>query len=335
MMHMPAPRPRSPGRPKELCFGPAKHGPVAVRFGQRPALTGFERELVLRACPRGTRILKARYFQHHAYPCPVRVTVLHPDGLIRDLVLRGIRHRMGRLERETALYPVLARLGLPVPAILAGPARDPSGRGGSRVVLNVLPGETLQHLSMQGPRAIKKARDLLLEAILWLHRITPRVEADRACRVVPRGSLAQHLRTILRRRGRWMDEELYSRAAKQLMPALARIRTPLVFSNGDYQPGNFLAADGKLTGILDFEYAWFEDPLYGFTKYPIYDLAPLNRAGVVEAYLRKRGMTKRDFAPRLALACLATLDREVPVSRGSGRYRGHIIRLLNESLKGL
>jgi hypothetical protein len=299
----------------------------------KPELTAFERALVLSSCPRGTRIAKARYFQHHAYPCPVRVTVLHPDGSSRDLALRGIRHRMGRLERETALYPVLARLGLPVPAILAGPARDSSGHAGARVVLSVLPGETLQHLSARGGRNTAKARELLLEAITWLHRLTPRVEADKACRVVPRGGLATHLGTILKRRGRWMGEELYSRAARKLMPVLERIRTPLVFSNGDYQPGNFLASGGRLSGILDFEYAWFEDPLYGFTKYPIYDLAPLNKAGVVEAYLKRRGMTKKDFAPRLALACLATLDREVPVSRGPRRYRRHILRLLDESLR--
>ena len=297
-------------------------------------LTAFEARLVLSACPRRTRILKARYFPHHSYPCPIRVTVIHPDGAIQYLAVRGIRHRMGRLEREAALYPLLSRLGLPVPKVLAGPAVDPVRPGtGPRLVLSVLPGDNLQRISLMGGRQLAMARDLLLEAIQWLHRLTPRVKSDPAHRVIPHGGLTFHLGSILERKGPWLKESVYQEAARTLMPALEKVKMPLVFSNGDYQPANFLADRGRLSGFVDFEYAWFEDPLYGFTKYPIYDLHPLNGAGVVEAYLKRRGLTKRDFAPRLALACLATLNREIPVGPRKHAWRRHVLGLLRDSLK--
>ena len=299
-----------------------------------PPLTPFEAKLALSVCPTGTRILKARYFPHHSYPCPILVTAIRPDGTLGYLAVRSIRHRMGRLEREAALYPVLARLGLPVPHVLAGPARDPGDRrGGDRLVLSVLPGDNLQRISQKGGRHLKMARDLVIEAIQWLHRLTPRIKADPAHRVIPHGGLTFHLGSILERKGPWLKESVYREAARTLMPALEKVKMPLVFSNGDYQPANFLADRGRLSGFLDFEYAWFEDPLYGFTKYPIYNLHPLNGAGVVEAYLKRHGLTKRDFAPRLALACLATLNREIPVGPRKHAWRKHVLGLLRDSLK--
>jgi hypothetical protein len=218
--------------------------------------------------------------------------------------------------------------------VLAGPARDPAApHTKPRIVLSLIPGTDLQHLSLRGGRSLARARDLLIEAVERMHSLTREVEADPVVRVIPRGGLAYHLRSLLARKGPWLQVPFYAETAARLLPRLERIRTPLVFSNGDYQPANFLAHDGRLSGCLDFEYAWFEDPHYGFCKYPIYDLYPLNGAGLVEAWLRKRRLSKRDFAPRLALACLATLNREITVTAGNHRYRDHVMGLLHENLK--
>lgn len=299
-------------------------------------LTPFEGRLILSLCPAGTRIARAAYFRHHAYPCPIRVAVTLPSGAPWEFVVRSIRQPKGHLEREVALYPLLARLGMPVPTVLAGPVRDPSDPAERpRLVLSLLPGTNLQRLSETGGRHLADARALLIEAVRWLHRMTPAVHASAAVRVVPSGGLVHHLDTIVDQRGPWRDTPVFRSACKLLRPALRRAALPLVFSNGDYQPANFLATDGKLTGFLDFEFAWFEDPLYGFAKYPIYDLAPLNAAGTVEAFLRHSGLTRRDFAPRVALGCLATLNREIPVAGPGDRYRTHVLRLLYEALKVL
>jgi hypothetical protein len=199
--------------------------------------------------------------------------------------------------------------------------------------MSLVPGENLQRMSRRGGRHLVRARELLIEAVERMHSLTREVEADPVVRIIPRGGLAYHLRSILARKGPWLRVPFYADAAAALLPELGRIRTPLVFSNGDYQPANFIADRGRLSGLLDFEYAWFEDPHYGFCKYPIYDLRPLNGAGIVEAWLRKHGLTRRDFAPRLALACLATLSREITVGSGNRRYRDHVVRLLQENLK--
>lgn len=299
-------------------------------------LTPFESRLVLSLCPRGTRIMRARWFRHHAYPCPIRVTVALPSGAPWEFVVRSIRHPKGHLEREVALYPLLARLGLPVPTVLAGPARDPSDPAERpRIVLSLLPGVNLQALSEQGGRQLRRARGLLIDAVRWLHRLTPAVRQDPAAGVVPSGGLRHHLATIVGARGPWREAPVFRDACRRLDPVLGRCAVPLVFSNGDYQPANFLATENGLSGFLDFEVAWFEDPLYGFAKYPIYDLAPLNGAGAVDAFLGATGYTRRDFAPRLALGCLATLNRQIPVVGANARYRDHVLNLLRTSLSTL
>ena len=90
-----------------------------------------------------------------------------------------------------------------------------------------------------------------------------------------------------------------------------------------------------LSGVIDFEAADFQDPLIGFAKYPIYDLRPLNKAGAVDAFLRVRGYSNQDFASRLALGCLITLQKEVSVEGGDEQechYRAHILELLTHAL---
>ncbi len=296
-------------------------------------LTAFESRVVMTCVPAGSRITGAAYFRHHSYPCPIRVTVRVPGGAMRSVVVRSVRHPQGHIEREVGLYPVLARLGLPVPHLLAGPRADRSASPRRpRIVVSLLPGINLQQMGERGGAHRARAARLVVTAVRRLHALTSAIRRDPVERIIPRGGLASHLNTILRKEGPWQGEPSFRDAARRLRPALERIRTPLVFSNGDYQPANFLALGGRLSGFLDFEFAWFEDPLYGFAKYPIYDIAPLNRAGVVKRYLRAAGFTDRDFAPRLALGCLATLSREVGVTGGNERYRRHILRLLEASL---
>ena len=107
-----------------------------------------------------------------------------------------------------------------------------------------------------------------------------------------------------------------------------------MLSNGDYQPGNFLTQDGKITGFLDFESPSFQDPMMGFVKYPIYDLDPLGKTDVVKTFLEKKGFSEDDFNYRLALGCLKILKKEIPVSGGdkeTEEYRDRVLILLKKS----
>ena len=66
-------------------------------------------------------------------------------------------------------------------------------------------------------------------------------------------------------------------------------RIAACFGNGDFNPKNFLAKDKQLSGILDFEFAGFFDPLYQFLlpleKYPL-----LKNRGLEEEYCKQMGL---------------------------------------------
>ena len=278
-------------------------------------------------------IRSARYFPHHSYPCPVEVVAQLRSRTRIAVVLRRVRHPGGSIDREAALLPALRQLGLPVPHLLAGPVRDHHRAGGQPlVVLSRLPGEDLQQLSARGGRSLARAADLLIEGVGRLHAMTGRIARHPAGRFVPKGNLASHLETIVARGGPWMADPVFRRATERLRPVLEKIRTPLVFSNGDYQPGNFLSNAGRLSGFLDFEFAWFEDPLYGFAKFPIYDIYPMIKADVVRRFCRAAGYRREEFRPRLALGCLAILQRELGAGVENRPYRAHLLKLLASSL---
>ena len=82
-------------------------------------LSPFQEQLILSVCPAGSRIRSARFHRTVRLPGPIWVSVALPDGNERLLILR-LDQRVGGVERETAILPVLARLGLPVPKVLVG-----------------------------------------------------------------------------------------------------------------------------------------------------------------------------------------------------------------------
>ena len=298
-------------------------------------LTAFQASRALSRYPAGSTIRQAAYFPSEYLPCPIKVTVELPDHSQSVVVLRLVRHRMAALPAKAALLPVLHHAGLPVAQVLLAAA---TGRGSARCTrFCPLYFSAWYKLSDIG-RSIRR-----------------RLSAcDRLCRRCRRKS-CQHDRSCHALRLRisccpkslcWMSWRACKgkgisgckmtrvlRAIDRLQRALAAIDTPLVFTNGDYQPANFLVEAGTLTGYVDFEYAAYQDLLYGFVKYPIYDLRPLNRAGIVAHLLEKCGATPADFALRLAVGCLKTLQREISAEMGDSPYGQHIFRLLDDAMR--
>lgn len=295
-------------------------------------LSEFQENLILSLFPHDARIISANHFQSEYLPSPMRVLVSLPDGERQTVVLRMSRKPFG-VEREARLLPVLARFGLPVPALLSEVASDPNdAHSGSMTVLSLLPGENLQTRSCQSSDELEMAGGLLIEAVARLHQLTEPLIQENIFDWLPRKSLADELQSVIQTGGLWMKTAVFSEAVEKLTPLLNSIQTPLVFSNGDYQPGNFLSNGNELTGFVDFESACFEDPHAGFAKYRIYDLHPLNKAGVVERYLNANDLSESDFAPRLAVRCLRTLQKEILVSERNRDYGRHVLRLLENSL---
>lgn len=297
----------------------------------------FQRALLLSACPAGTLITEARFAPQYMEKGPALVGLTCPDGSERTVVVKRSGSPHGVLT-EARLFPVLARLGLPVPAVLAGPAFDPANpQSGPSMVMSYLPGTDLQRLSEASPAGLDVAGALVLDGIARLHSLTEAVLGEEIGRDLPRVALLTELRSVVERGGPWLQAPLFRQAVQQLVPILAEVRAPLVFSNGDYQPANFLTDGERVTGFVDFELACFEDPHYGVAKYRVYDMAPLHKAGFVERYLDAHQLSEADFAPRLAVRCLWTLQREIPVSGSDADndYRSHVLQLLRGALRRL
>ncbi len=199
--------------------------------------------------------------------------------------------------------------------------------------MEFLPGINLQKLSMSSTSNLRLAKRLLIEGVVRLNALSPQLEAS-AGRILPKAGLTDILRTIESRESAWSEHALFRDAISHLRTGLPD--DALVFSNSDYQPGNFLTDGKTLTAYLDFEEAKFEDRLIGFAKYMIYDVAPMNRAGLVSDYLAYVGASPADFAPRLALGCLRTLQNEISPTGGDREmtaYRARVLDLLDKSLR--
>ncbi|HZO86799.1 MAG TPA: aminoglycoside phosphotransferase family protein [Chthonomonadaceae bacterium] len=300
-------------------------------------LTCFQETFLLSLFPQGTRITAVRFMQTMT-PCPLYVRVALPDATEAEVVLRIARNREG-VAREAIIFPVLARFGLPVPSVLAGPVLDPDApEAGSMTVNSLLPGETLQAISCASAAGLELAIGLLIEAVSRLHQLTEPLRQQAAAQLLPRKTLLSDLQLLIHSGNRWVQEPLFEEAVSRLLPIVAAIQTPLVFSNGDYQPANFLSDGNRLTGFVDFEKACFEDPLITFARYPTYALDPLNKAEIVDRYLRAHGYSDYDFASRLAVFCLRTLCTKVPVSGGNTQQqerREHVLGLLGKALAAL
>jgi aminoglycoside phosphotransferase (APT) family kinase protein len=298
---------------------------------RRVNLTKSEQDHILGASSSFQSIISAGYFDNYDLPCPIRVEIRLKDGNTKTVVLRKTRH--GKVETEVAMFDALKEYGLPVPEVLVSPFQNELGEFAA--VYSLLPGENLQKLSMRSGEALEQAKELLIQAVTKLIHATDFISKHEVSKIIPRYTLTSALDSISSDNNAWKNEEIFQKAVNKLKPLVSGIHTPLVLSNGDYQPGNFLAQDGEITGFLDFESPSFQDPLMGFVKYPIYDLYPLARTDLIEVFLQRTGFSIKDFPSRLALGCLQILTKEIPVLGGDGeveQYRNRVLNLLKQAL---
>ena len=106
-------------------------------------LSTFQEAFILSAFPSGSRILSARFHRTVRLPCPIWARIALANGEAQAVILR-MDYTVGGVEREAAVLPVLARYGLPVPTILAGPVIHlTQPNAGAMTLLTVLPGQDL------------------------------------------------------------------------------------------------------------------------------------------------------------------------------------------------
>ena len=329
--------------PYDCAYGPNNdYLPSETPSAHDPFLTG----LVLSAFPKGSDFIASSKGKLYAeYPggndCMV---VRTPKGEEHQAEIKS-RHFIGGIETEAMALPALQRLNFPVPRVLAGPTHHPDFPEASPfIVLSVLKGRFLPYLdpaSRASSEELDLACRLLLEGVERLHDATEAMLADKAGGKLPRRTLSSELEGIVQRGGPWLEEPIFTGAIERLRPVLKEIDTPLVFSNFFNYTWNFLCEGDRLTGFVGFEKACFEDPHIAFTTYHIWGRidpvgwGPLNRTGLVERWLYKHNVSRKEFAPRVALRCLWRLQREHPVEGDARGGREGILDVLRESLDAM
>jgi hypothetical protein len=209
------------------------------------------------------------------------------------------------------------------------------------MLLSELPGQPLPWLGLSSLAEADRTCRLLISGVDQLRRLTEPIRRHSVAPTLPHVTLAAEFKKIEGRATEWRAVEPFARALALLPEALVAVAVPLVFSNGDYNPLNFLHEGEALTGWVDFAAARFEDPHIGFAKFLIWSRDEWGwgtgvKAGLVERYLYARSISRREFAPRLALRCLHHLQEEVSVDgEADAEQRRHILALLEAGLADL
>lgn len=293
---------------------------------------------ILQMLPQATTILDLQTYRPGYLPYPARVTLQTKSGETAVCVLK-VGTDQERIGYEAQVLQALADLDLVVPAVLAEPVTIPTKQEPLTLLLvSELPGEPLPWIALNELDAAYRTCQLVSEAVDKLHALTPAILAHPISVLIPKRTLAAEWEAIRAGGGAWFDVPQFIEAFALVERLLPQLNTPLFFSNGDYNPLNFLVADGALSGWIDFEHACFEDPYIGFAKFLLwaddaYGWGAGAKAGLVERYLFEQGVAPVDFLGRLVLRGLYHVQCMSPENPPS--YMLHVIADAVRRLKSI
>ncbi|MCW3099922.1 MAG: polymerase sigma-70 factor [Chthonomonadaceae bacterium] len=306
-------------------------------------LTQSQLSLLNSAFP-GARTLSIENDPEPWMPFAPRVRLALADGTEKTVDFRR------DIDPEKArLISVLDRLGIPGPRILHGPV--PALYGDSYLTLCETPrGENLLLWTLGGtPHRVRLATERAFEAIDRLQGITEALLADPVGASLPRRTLLEEIDLISsdakwnadpwlaeagKRRHAWHADPWFQAALAKMRAAAEQIKDPLVFTNYLHFFPNWLRIEPanepfneplgwpgdtryRQNPIVEFvtPFGHFGDPLLGLAMVWVYDCYPFVHTGFVEQFLWRRGVSRREFAPRLAIKGLQMIARDLPVER--------------------
>ncbi|MBV9848177.1 MAG: RNA polymerase sigma factor [Armatimonadetes bacterium] len=315
------------------------------------ALSENHTSLIQVAFP-GASVLSVQPDPEPWQPFTPRVKLALADGTEKTVDFRG------DIDPErAALVPVLERLNIPGPPIIHGPVADGNG---FLSLCEVPRGENLTLWALGGtPHRIRLATERAFEGIDRLQGATDGLMADPIGAKLPRRTLSDEAAVLTddarwnadpwlaeegRARTDWLRDPWFAAALDQVKAAVADIHAPLVYTSYmHFFPQGYRIAPGAgpfdeplgwprdprygQNPLTEFVYLWghFGDPLLGLAMVWVYDCYPFVHTGFVEQFLWRRGATRREFAPRLALKALQMVARDLPVTRpteGGGFWDG-------------
>ena len=292
----------------------------------------------------GARMLSAQSDPEPWMPFTPRVCFALPDGTEKTVDFRT------DIDPDRAkLLAVLERQSIPCPRILHGPI--PDAASGKFLSLCETPrGENLLLWALGGtPHRIRLATERAFGAIDRLQGATEALLADPIGATLPRRTLLDELDLIpdakrwnadpwLAEAGAeiegWRQDPWFLAAVAKTRAAAAEIHDPLVFTNYLHffpnwvriepaaqafneplgWPGDARYQENPIAEIVT-PFGHLGDPLLGLAMVWVYDCYPFVHTGFVEQFLWRRGVTKREFAPRLAIKALQMIARDLPLQR--------------------
>jgi aminoglycoside phosphotransferase (APT) family kinase protein len=171
----------------------------------------------------------------------------------------------------------LAGRGTPVPALIAQAPLADHPEAGSLIVMTAVEGILLADI----PQAPERYLRPLIDEMRKVHEVTamvgagPVLEVERGSRHSWRDYLLQVL-TGQNPEFRWLeiarhpeiDGDLFSRALDAAVAQAQELDFPTTLNllHGDLNPYNVFVRGGEITGIIDWSYARYGDPLYDFAR---------------------------------------------------------------------
>jgi aminoglycoside phosphotransferase len=261
---------------------------------------------LLAAYPQAVRIVDSQSCRPGYLPYPARITFETTTGVQTTCVLK-VNKQAHIIAHEAYVLQLLRELQLAVPRVLADPIPlTLQGQSLTALLLSELPGQPLPWIALADLADANLTCHLLHTAVDRLHELTSLVRTHDLGTRLSSVTLEAELQSIRKRADHWLAVPLFGEAVTVVQELLPRFILPLVFSNGDYNPLNFLYSEGKLTGWIDFEHACFEDPYIGFTKFFLWadDESGWGagvKFGLVERYLYNHNIEPAAFLLRLVL----------------------------------
>lgn len=245
---------------------------------------------------------------------PARIKVELLDNKFDVYVLKA--SRKDSILFEVALLTALNEIGLSVPQIKSEVIEFTyEGTAYSGVLMEELKGKSLQWLGVKDLNTADITCQLAIKAIKTLHSLTPNILKHNISRIIPVKTLKDELNFIIENSAEWKNNQVFQTALELMKKQVPKVTTPLVFSNGDYNPLNFICEEDRILGWIDFEHACIEDPYIGFAKFFLwaddeYGWGMGRKSGLVEKFLFENVVAPHEFYIRLILRGLTYIQNK-------------------------
>lgn len=228
-------------------------------FGLEPALANWVRSQVGGEITGGRRVPSGG---RHGW----LLDVTDSKGGAHALFLQQARKASGdvvasafmALEKEAEVYRALEDAGIPIPRVWGFDAEQ------RLLLVDRVPGVTWMHPPADPAVQLSVAQDFMRHIATW-HRLDPRdldlpsFKPVMSAREHQKARLAEF--RLRAEAGGGPIEPLLRISLEWLENNLPEYDGPVVLVQGDTGPGNFMYADGKVSGIIDWELAHLSDPM--------------------------------------------------------------------------